>query len=545
MSTPAPASSSSPIASATNPPAFQGQEHPTDVRMSCILAAKSVADAVRSSLGPCGMDKLIQLKDGTVIITNDGATILKHMGATHPASKLMVSMSQAQDVAAGDGTTSVVIFAGAFLQACKILLERKLHPSLISDALKILDSMKIPFSSDYVYTPEGRESLIKSAVTSLSSKITSQWSEILAPLAVDAVLKVFDGKNVNINDIRVVQKVGDVLEQSKLVDGIVFEHRLIRPKAQSKDDGTKQNLAKIENAKIAMIQFQLSPPKTDMDSQVILDTYDQMDRVQKEQRQFVLRMVKAIIDTGADVILLQKSILRDAISDLALAALQNNKRKKILVVRDIERNDVDFVCRTLGCKPIASVEGLSPEKLGHAGLVEEHMTPGGPIVTITGLDTNSKTVSILLRGSNELIIGEAERSLHDALCVIRSLLYERSFLPGGGAPEVELAVFLAQKAKEIGGDIGHCVACFAECLDVVPYTLAENAGLSPLEIVTKLRDEHSKGNKNFGVSITAKGPHDMVQENVLQPFLVTKSAVQFAIETVRMLMKVDDILATR
>ena len=310
MSAPAPA------ASPTNPPAFQGQDRPTDVRMSCILAAKSVADAVRSSLGPRGMDKLIQEKNGEVIITNDGATILKHMGAAHPAAKLMVSMSQAQDVAAGDGTTSVVIFAGAFLSACKILLERKLHPSLVSDALriatdeaiKILDGMRIPFSSEEKLTPQEREILVDSARTSLSSKLASQWSDILAPLAVDAVLRVHDGKHVDLNDIRVVQRVGGVIDDSELVDGVVFPHHFQRNASDAR---------MIKDAKIALIQFQLSPPKTDMESQVILNDYAQMDRVQREQRKYILQMVNAIAKTGANVILLQKSVLRDAICDTA------------------------------------------------------------------------------------------------------------------------------------------------------------------------------------------------------------------------------------
>jgi T-complex protein 1 subunit delta len=507
--------------------------------MSCILAAKSVADAVRSSLGPRGMDKLIQLKDGTVIITNDGATILKWMGAAHPAAKLMVSMSQAQDVAAGDGTTSVVIFAGAFLNGCKSLLERKLHPSLISDALKvvgeeglkIISELKIPFASAEGFSDDERSILVNSASTSLSSKLAAQWSDILAPLAVDAVLRVFDGKNVDLKDVRVVQKVGGVLDDSELIDGIVFEHKMLRSAGEPRV---------IQDAKVALLQFQLSPPKTDMESQVVLSDYDQMDRVQREQRKYILKIVQAIAKTGANVVLLQKSILRDAISDTALTMLQN---KKILVVNNIDRNDVDFVCRTIGCKPIASVEGLSADKLGFAGRVEELQTPGGAIVKITGLKQQSRTVSVLLRGSNELIIGEAERSLHDALCVIRSIVYERYLLPGGGAPEVELAVRLAQRADEIGGEIGHCLRVFANSLEIVPYTLAENAGLNPLEVITKLKELHLKGEKAFGVSV--KGPADMRKEEVLQPFLVTKSALAFASETVRMIMKVDDILATR
>jgi T-complex protein 1 subunit delta len=191
------------------------------------------------------------------------------------------------------------------------------------------------------------------------------------------------------------------------------------------------------------------------------------------------------------------------------------------------------------------MEGLSSDKLGFAGMVEEQQTPGGAIVRITGLKEVSKTVSVLLRGSNELMIGEAERSLHDALCVIRSLVYERFLLPGGGAPEVELAVKLGARGDELGGEIGHCVRVFGEALDMVPYTLAENAGLSPLEVVTRLRTLHLEGKKNYGVSVTVRGCADMTEEDVLQPFLVTKSALTFASETVRMIMKVDDILATR
>lgn len=527
--------------SPSNPPVFQGQDRPTDVRMSCILAAKAVSDAVRSSLGPRGMDKLIQDKNGEVIITNDGATILKNMGAAHPAAKLMVSMSQAQDIAAGDGTTSVVLFAGAFLAAAKTLLEKKLHPSIVSDALKqtadeavnIISQMKIPFATGETFTPDEREILVESARTSLSSKLASNWSDILAPLAVDSVLKILDHGQVDLKDIRVVQKVGGVLDDSELVEGIVFAHKIARNAGEERV---------LSDAKIALIQFQISPPKTDMESQVILTDYNQIDRVQREQRQYIIKIVNAIGKTGANVILLQKSILRDAISDLALHFLH---KKGIIVVKDIERDEVDFVCRTIGCTPIASVEGLSKDKLGFAGKVEEVRTSGGTIVRITGLKNISKTVTVLLRGSNELMISEAERSLHDALCVIRSLVYERFLLPGGGAAEIELAVQLLKKADEIGGEIGHCMRFFSDSLEIVPFTLAENAGLRPLSVVSQLREAHEKGNKNFGVSVTKPGAADMKEENVLQPFLITKSAITFAAETVRMILKVDDILATR
>jgi T-complex protein 1 subunit delta len=342
-----------------------------------------------------------------------------------------------------------------------------------------------------------------------------------------------DGNSVDLRDIRVVQKVGGTLDDSEIVNGIVLNHHLNR-------SGGERIL---KDAKIALLQFQISPPKPDMDSQVVLTNYAQMDRVQREQRLYLLRIVNAIAKTGANVVLLQKSILRESVSEMGLHFLQ---QKGILVVRDIDRDEVDFVCRTLGCQPIASVEGLSAEKLGTAGCVEEIRTAGGSLVKITELKERSKTVTVLLRGSNALMIDEADRSLHDALCVIRSLVYERFLLPGGGAAEAELAFRLHGRAREIGGEIGHCMRHFADALDVVPYTLAENAGLSPLDVVTALRAFHSAGKRSYGVSVSAPaGPADMALEKVLQPYLVTKSAINFAAETVRMILKVDDILATR
>jgi T-complex protein 1 subunit delta len=294
------------------------------------------------------------------------------MGVSDPAFRLMVSKSQAQDVAAGDGTTSVVIFVGAFLAACRALLERKLHPSLISHPLKIageegfrISGLRIPFASADGFTPDERAILVNSATTTLKWKLAAQWADVLAPLAVDAVLCVFDRQNVDLNDIGIIQKVGGVLDDSELIEGIVFEYRILRSADESR---------------AILIQFPLSPPKTDMDSHFVLADSEQMGRVQREERKHLLPIVTAIAKTGANVVLLQKSILRDAISDTALAMLTN---KKILVVKDIDRTDVDFVCRTR-CRTIASVEGLAPDKLGFAEFVEEKQTPGGAIVKLTG-----------------------------------------------------------------------------------------------------------------------------------------------------------------
>ena len=396
---------------------FKDKEKPTDIRLSNIEAAKAVSDAIRTSLGPKGMDKMIMGKTGDVTITNDGATILKEMQVFHPAARMLVELSKAQDVEAGDGTTSVVVICGALLDAAKKLLSRGIHPTAISEAfqvaqkkaVEILESISIPVTLD------DRESLVKMASTSLNSKVVSQYSDLLAPLAVDAIFQVIDSEtacNVDLRDIRVVSKVGGTVEDTRLIHGIVLTQK-----------ARATGIHRVENAKVALIQFCLSPPKSDMDSQVVISDYTQMDRVLREERAYLLDLCKKIKKSGANVLLIQKSILRDGLNDMALHFLT---KMKMLVVTDIERDEIDFVSRTLNCRPIASIDHMKPEFLGEATLVEEmHVGGGNKVVTITGCKSVSKTTSILVQGSNKLLAEEAERSIHDALCVIRSLIKKK------------------------------------------------------------------------------------------------------------------------
>jgi len=407
---------------------YQDKEKPTQIRFSNITAAKAVADSIRTSLGPRGMDKMIQSGSGDVTITNDGATILKQMQVLHPAAKMLVELSKAQDVEAGDGTTTVVVIAGSLLDAAQKLLMKGIHPTIISEAfqraadksVEILESMSTPVQlSD-------RESLLKSATTSLNSKVVSQYSSFLSPLCVDAVLKVIDplkDTNVDLRDIKIIQKLGGTLEDTEMIDGLVFNTR-----AAGSGGPTR-----IDKAKIALIQFCISPPKTDMENQVVVSDYSQMDRVLREERQYIVNIVKQIKKVGCNVLLIQKSILRDAVNDLALHFLA---KMKIFVVRDIEREDIEFVCKTVGCRPIASLDHFTAEMLGSAELVEEVQTGDSKIIKVTGIVNPGKTISVLIRGGNKLVLEEAERSIHDALCVIRCLVKKRGLIAGGGAPEM-------------------------------------------------------------------------------------------------------------
>lgn len=518
--------------------AFKDKDKPTEIRMSNITAAKAVADAIRTSLGPKGMDKMIQSGNGDVTITNDGATILKQMQVLHPAARMLVELSKAQDIEAGDGTTTVVVIAGSLLSACAKLLEKGIHPTTISEsfekaaakAVEILTNMATPVAlSD-------RESLLKSAMTSLSSKVVSQYSNLLAPITVDAVLRVIDpstADNVNLKDIRVVQKLGGTVDDTELVEGLVLEQKISH---------LAGGISQVEKAKIGLIQFCISPPKTDMENQVIVSDYTQMDRVLREERQYILEICKKIKKAGCNVLLIQKSILRDAVSDLALHFLN---KMKILVVRDIERDEIEFICKSLGCKPIASLDHFTPEMMASAELVEEVNLGTSKVVKVTGITTPGRTVSILVRGSNKLVLEEAERSLHDALCVVRCLVKKRALIAGGGAPEIEVSIRLAEHARTLTGMEAYCVRAFAEALEIIPYTLAENAGLNPIATVTDLRNRHAQGETTAGINVRKGTITNILEENVLQPLLVSTSAIQLASETVRSILKIDDIVNTR
>lgn len=595
-----------------------------DVRLGNITAARAVADAVRTSLGPRGMDKMVQTPSGEVIVTNDGATILEQMNVEHPAAKMLVQLSKAQDVVAGDGTTSVVVICGALLSAALDLLGRGIHPSSISDAfavalekaLTIIDAMATPIDLD------DRAALMEAASTSLCSKVVSQHSSHLAEIAVDAVLRVSKSREidatssamdrnsstnsntsssapltngngatshipstsptqqtgastttsgapttnvsaavvgatvtgdaasaaamaaaanlesmVDLKNIRTVKKLGGTIDDTEMINGVILTQEAAR--------GGSASVSRVEKAKVALIQFCLSPPKTDVENSVVVQDYAAMDRILREERQYLLGICKKIKAAGCNVVLIQKSILRDATTDLSLHFLA---KLKIMAVTDIERDEVEFVSKSLGCIPIAGIESFTADKLAKVDLVEEVELGTEKMIKMTGIAPGPNvrpTVSILCRGSNQLVLDEAERSLHDALCVIRSIVHKRFLLPGGGAPEAEVSVCLAREAKSMLGLEAYCLAAYADALDVVPFTLAENAGLNPVEIVTELRRRHAMGENGAGINVRKGAVTNIADENVVMPHLVFSSALSLATECVRQLLKIDDIVMVR
>ncbi|GMM30174.1 chaperonin-containing T-complex subunit [Martiniozyma asiatica (nom. inval.)] len=516
---------------------FKNREKPQEVRKANILAARAVADAIRTSLGPKGMDKMIKTKSGDVIISNDGHTILRHMAVLHPAAKMLVDVSGAQDVEAGDGTTSVVVLTGALLGAADNLLNKGIHPTIISESFQraAKRSCEVMLEMSHPVSLDDRDALIKAANTSLSSKIVSQFSNLLGPLSVDAVLKVCPpgANNVDLNDIRLIKKLGGTIDDTKMIDGIVLTQTAVK---------NANGPIRMEKARIGLIQFQLSPPKPDMENNIVVNDYRQMDKILKEERAYILNICKQIKKSKCNVLLIQKSILRDAVNDLSLHFLS---KLGIMVVKDIEREEVEFISKSLGCKPIADVESFTESRLASAELIEEVESSGSKIIKITGIKTTQPTVSIVCRGANSQVLDETERSIHDALCVIRCLVKEKALIAGGGAPEIEVSRTLLREAHSLKGAEQLCFTEFANALEVIPTTLAENAGLNPIEIVTELRNKHENGEKEAGISVRRGGTGNVYGENVLQPVLVGVSAIGLASETVKSLLRIDDLAISR
>jgi len=340
---------------------------------------------------------------------------------------------------------------------------------------------------------------------------------------------------VDLRDIKLTCKLGATVDESEMINGMIL------PQRSSQRAGGPN---KIDNAKIGLIQFCLSPPKTDMENNVAVKDYTQMDRILREERLYIAKLVKKIAATGCNVLLIQKSILRDAVNDLALDFCA---KAKIMVLRDIERDDIEWICKMTGCEPASHIQHFTKECLGQCDEVHnENLGTGmGAVCRFTGLKTVSKCVSILLRGSNDLILGETDRSLHDALCVVRSIVKVPRMIAGGGAPEMELSYRLSEWARGLKGLDQICIRRFAEALEVIPYTLSENAGLSPIKMVTQLRHAHANGEKFAGINVRKGTITNMLEEQVVQPVLVSMSSIRMATETVRMILKIDDLVMVR
>jgi T-complex protein 1 subunit delta len=510
-------------------------EKKKNFQYSNFIIAKAISDSIRTSLGPLGMDKAI-ISEDEILITNDGATILENSQFDHPAAKMLVNISKAQDNEAGDGTTTVVVLCGAFLGACLNLLKKGLNQIKILDSFRfsLKKTEEILISISFPIDLNKKETLYDAAFSALESKVVSSHSYILAPIAVEAALKLIDKEisyDLDLNNIKILKKIGGVIEQTELLEGLGIDYPVVK---------SFGGPVKIIDAKIAVIQFCLSLPTTDTEHIVVIENYSSMDRILREEKEYIIGICRKIRSSGCNVLLIQKSILREAISTICLQILA---QMKIMVIRDIEREEINYIANSLGCIPIVDIESFSEEKFGKAGIVEEKSFFSEKITNFREIKYQyNKTVSILIRASNPMLLDEADRSFHDALCVIRSLIRRRYLIGGGGSAEMEVSCLLRNFSKSLTGINPYCLTAFANSLEVIPYTLAENAGMQPIEAISLLKMHHYNGKKTMGINIRKNIISDTLKDNIVIPLLVITSAINISVEFVVQLLKIDGLI---
>lgn len=501
-----------------------------------IMAAKAVAAAVRTTLGPKGMDKMLVNSVGDIVITNDGATILKEMDIEHPAAKMIVEVAKTQDDDVGDGTTTAAILAGELLKNAEALLEQGIHPTIIANGYRMASIKAKDILKNITKTIDinDRDLLIKIASTAMKQQLkptgrTAESSkDIFAKLAVDAVLSVVDtenGKKVDIDNIKIEKNVGGSLDSSELVKGIVIDKERVHSGMPKK----------IENAKILLYNEAIDIKKTETKAEISINMPNQLQLFLDHEEQMIQDMANKIIDSGANVVLSEKSI--DDIAQYYLA------KKGIYAIANVSKKDIEKLARATGGNIVNTLKNLSESDLGKAGIVEEKKI-GENVMTIVADCHNPKAVSIIIRGGTEQVVNEAERILHDALRVVGVAIEDQTLVAGGGSPEIELALRLREYSSTLQGREQLAISEFADALEVIPRSLAENAGLDPINILAEMRSEHEKGNKTAGLNVFLGKVVDMWEEGVIEPCRIKTQAIDSGTEAATMILCIDDVLSS-
>jgi len=493
-----------------------------------IAAAKAVAESVRTTLGPKGMDKMIVDSMGDVTITNDGVTILKEMDIEHPAAKMMVEVAKTQDDEVGDGTTTAVIFAGELLKGAEELIEQEIHPTVIAKGYKMASEKSYEILNGLAkdISAEDEELLKKIAMTSLTGKGAGMASDTIAGLCVGAVKDIEEGGEVDLDNVSIEKKHGKGIEDSVLVNGMLIDKEVVHPGMPKR----------VNDAKIALIDSAFEIEKTEIDAKIQITTPEQMQAFLDEEDKMLKDMVNNITSTGVNVLFCQKGI-----DDLAQHYLA---KEGVVAVRRVKKSDMEKLSRATGAKIITNAEGMMEEDLGEAGLVEERKIGDDKMLFVEKCK-NPKSVSILLRGATEHVVDELERGANDALHVVAAAVEDGKFLPGGGAPETELSLRLREYASTVGGREQLAIESFAKALEVTPRTLAENAGIDPIDALVEIRSAHEKGNKSYGLDIYTGKAKDMLEEGVIEPLRVKTQAISAASEVANMILRIDDIIASK
>jgi len=501
-------------------------------QMGNIAAAKAIGEAVRSTLGPRGMDKMLVDSMGDVVITNDGVTILKEIDVEHPAAKMIVEVAKTQDEECGDGTTTAVILAGELLKRAEGLIEQNIHPTVIAAGYRLASqkAQEILQTVGMKVTPDDAEMLNDIATTAMISKSVSASRNILADIAVKAVLSIAEKKDgkfeVDQDNIQIVKKVGGSMEDSKMISGIILDKEVVHSGMPKK----------VENAKIALIDSALEVKKTEIDAKIEITDPSQLQAFLNEEEKMLKKMVDIVKKTGANVAFCQKGI-----DDLVQHYLA---KEGIYAVRRAKKSDMEKLAKATGGTIATKLDDLKASDLGFAALVEEKKIGGDLMTFVTGCK-NPKAVSILIRGGTEHVIDEIERSLDDAISVIGLALEDGVLVTGGGSTATEIALKLREYAASVGGREQIAIDQFANAMEIIPTTLAENAGLDPIDVLIEMRKAHKDGKKHAGINVFTGKIVDMKAEKVLEPIRVGKQAINSATEAAVMILRIDDVIASR
>jgi len=497
-----------------------------------ISAARAIADSVRSTLGPRGMDKMLVDSMGDVVITNDGVTILKEIDVEHPAAKMLVEVAKTQDEECGDGTTTAVILAGELLKKAEALIEQNVHPTVISGgyraaaakAREILEDVAIPVTAD------DKETLMDIARTAMISKSVSASRDLLADVAVKAVSAVAEKKDgkwfVDDDNIQIVKKQGGSMDDTKMIAGIIVDKEAVHPAMPKR----------VEKAKIALVDSALEVKKTEIDAKIEITDPSQLHAFLDEEENMLKKMVDVVRKSDANVLFCQKGI-----DDLAQHYLA---KEKIYAVRRVKKSDMEKLAKATGANLVTKLDDLKADDLGDAALIEEKKIADDRMTFVTGCK-NPKAVSVLIRGGTEHVVDEIERSLHDAISVVSGAIEDGKLVTGGGSTASELALKLRDYAASVGGREQIAIDAFASAMEVVPTALSENAGLDPIDVLIEMRQAHKSGKKYAGINVFTGKVVDMRKEKVLEPIRVGKQAISSATDAAVMILRIDDVIASK
>ena len=497
-----------------------------DAQSMNITAGKAVAESVRTTLGPKGMDKMLVDSTGNVVVTNDGVTILDEMDIEHPAANMIVEVAQTQEDEVGDGTTTAVVIAGELLDKAEELLDQDIHATILAQgyrqaaekAKEILEDIAIEVDED------DTETLEKIAATAMTGKGAETAKDTLAALVVDAVRSVADEDGVDTDNVKVETVVGGSIDQSELVEGVIIDKERVH-------DNMPYG---VEDADIALLDTAIEVKETEIDAEVNVDSPDQLQQFLDQEEKQLKEMVDKLSEAGADVVFCQKGI-----DDMAQHYLA---QEGILAVRRAKKSDMKALARATGGRVVSNIDDITADDLGFAGSVAQKDVAGDERIFVEDVE-DAKAVTLILRGGTEHVVDEVERAIDDSLGVVRTTLEDGKVLPGGGAPEAELALGLRDYADSVGGREQLAVEAFADAIDVIPRTLAENAGLDPIDSLVDLRAQHDGGATTVGLDAYTGDVIDMEEDGVVEPLRVKTQAVESATEAAVMILRIDDVIA--